>query len=240
MTPPRSMIFTGGGDYEKIGLEFKQYFIELADLKPTDRVLDVGCGLGRMAAPLTRYLSEEGEYWGFDIVRKGISWCENHISSRYGNFHFQHSDVYNKHYNPKGTIKAQDFIFPFEDGYFDFVFLTSVFTHMLPLDVENYLSEISRVLKPEGKCLITFFVLNDESRNLMQSHQSTLNFSHRIQGCLATDMDDPEAAIAYDETFVLSLFKKHALNVSSPIQYGSWCSRDVSLTYQDVIIATKL
>jgi ubiquinone/menaquinone biosynthesis C-methylase UbiE len=240
MVPPRSMIFTGGGDFEKIGLEFKKYFVDLADLQPGDKVLDVGCGLGRMAVPLTSYLSREGEYWGFDIVSKGVEWCINRISNKFTNFHFQHSDVYNKHYNPKGNVNACDFKFPFENSYFDFVFLTSVFTHMLPLEVENYLSEISRVLKPEGSCLITFFLLNEESENLICSHRSTLNFAHKIQECLTTDIKDPEVALAYSEASVLRLLEKYALRISKPIQYGSWCSREVSLTYQDVVVAKKI
>ncbi|MEO1858558.1 MAG: methyltransferase domain-containing protein [Verrucomicrobiales bacterium] len=240
MIPPRSMIFVGDGHFEKIGKEFKGYFIDLAKLQPSDRVLDVGCGIGRMAIPLTSYLSKEGEYWGFDIVEKGIEWCQSRISPKFSNFHFQHSDVYNKHYNPNGKVQAQDFQFPFDDGSFDFVFLTSVFTHMLPSDLENYLSEISRVLKPEGKCLITFFILNEESENLIRSGSSTLDFSYKIQTCKTINENNPEAAIAYSEEFVLRLFKKYRLKIAQPIHYGSWCERDAFLTYQDLIIATKM
>ena len=238
MIPPRSMIFIGDGDFERIGQEFKNYFIKLTNLQPSDRVLDVGCGIGRMAIPLTNYLSKDGEYWGFDIVKKGIEWCQSRISQNFNNFHFQYSDVYNKHYNPNGKVQAQNFQFPFDDKYFDFVFLTSVFTHMLPSDLENYLSEISRVLKPEGKCLITFFILNEESENLVRSGHSTLNFSYNIQGCITANKDDPEAAIAYNEDFVLRLFKKYGLKIDQ-LHYGSWCKRDTFLTYQDIIIATK-
>jgi ubiquinone/menaquinone biosynthesis C-methylase UbiE len=240
MIPPQSMIFVGSGDFEKIGQEFKKYFIELANLQPSDRVLDVGCGIGRMAIPLTSYLSKEGEYWGFDIVKKGIEWCQSRISPQFSNFNFQLSDVYNQEYNPNGKVQAQNFKFPFDDGYFDFVFLTSVFTHMLPSDLENYLSEISQVLKPEGKCLITFFILNEESENLVRSGRSTLNFVYKMQDCMTINKNNPEAAIAYREEFVLRLFKKYGLKIVQPINYGSWCGRDAFLTYQDLIIATKL
>ena len=239
MIPPRRLIFIGDGDFKQIGAEFKKQFIELGNLQPSDHVLDVGCGLGRMAVPLTSYLSKKGEYWGFDIVKKGIAWCQRNISAKYDNFHFLHSDVYNKQYNPKGKIRARDFKFPFEDQFFDFVFLTSVFTHMLPADVENYMGEISRVLKTGGKCMITFFLLNDESTALIHSGISSLDFRYEINGYLTTDRSTPEDAIAYNEKFVKSLFDKRGLTIIQPIHYGSWCNRQNFLGYQDLIVAEK-
>ena len=240
LIPPKSMIkIVGGGDFEKTGQEFKRYFIELANVQPNDRVLDVGCGCGRMAVPLTNYLSQEGEYWGFDIVKRGIDWCQSRISSKFENFHFQHSDVHNRAYNPNGNIRAKDFQFPFKDDYFDFIFLTSVFTHMLPSDLENYLSEISRVLKQSGRCLITFFLLNEESENLIRAGCSTLDFKYKIGGCLTIDDNNPESAIAYNEDFVKGLFGKYKLKIIQPIHYGSWCKRDTFLSYQDILVATK-
>ena len=239
MVPPRSMIFIGYGDFIKIGEGFKSHFIELGNLQPNDRVLDVGCGIGRMAIPLTNYLSKEGGYLGFDIVKTGINWCQNRITPKFNNFHFLHSNVYNKYYNPNGKIQARDYQFPFESEFFDFVFLTSVFTHMLPPDVENYIGEISRVLKTGGKCLITFFILNEESLQLVRSGHSRLDFRYEIDGCLTTDRNMPEDAIAYDEKFVKGWFDKHGLAITQPIYYGSWCNRENFFTYQDLIVAEK-
>lgn len=239
MIPPRSMIFIGRGDFEKIGETFKDYFIELANLQPNNRVLDVGCGIGRMAIPLTRYLSQEGEYWGFDIVRKGINWCQNRISPKFTNFHFLHSDVYNKSYNKNGKIQAKDYVFPFDDNFFDFVFLTSVFTHMLPSDIENYLGEISRVLKTEGKCLITFFILNEESESLIRSGHTSIDFRYKKNNFSTDNEEINESATAYNEEFIKKLYEKYGLTIIEPIHYGYWCKRDNFLTYQDIIVAKK-
>ena len=239
MTPPKSMNFVGSGDFEAIGQEFKNYLIELTHLQPDSCVLDVGCGIGRMAAPLTGYLSQEGEYSGFDIVNKGIEWCQSRISSKFSNFHFLHSDVYNRHYNPKGKLRAHDFQFPYDDEYFDSVFLTSVFTHMLPFDMENYLREVSRVLKTGSKCLITFFIMNEESESLVRSGSGAPDFMHEIEGCLINNENDPEAAVAYYEESVKKMFKKYGLKITQPIHYGSWCGRSNFLSYQDIIVAVK-
>src|SRR5436853_5461052 len=128
MVPPAEMIYTGDGDFLGIGREFLEYFIKLGNLRPSDRVLDVGAGLGRMAIPLTQYLSKRGRYEGFDAVKLGVEWCQERISRTYPNFRFRFADIHNTCYNPEGQIKAQDFKFPYADGSFDFVFLASVFT----------------------------------------------------------------------------------------------------------------
>ena len=240
MTPPRSMSFSvGGRNFKKAGEEFKGYFIELGGLQPDDKVLDVGCGVGRMAIPLTDYLSSDGEYRGFDIVKKGIEWSQDRISTQFNNFNFTHSNVYNKHYNRLGNVQAKDYQFPYDDGFFDFIFLTSVFTHMRPLDIDNYLGETSRVLKTGGRCLITFFVLNDEAKKLVHLDRSSIDFSHKMESFVTTSKNCHERAIAYSEESVEKLFEKHGLTIRQPIHYGSWCDRKISLSYQDIVVAEK-
>ncbi len=240
LTPPRSkMFFSNPNDFKKTGEEFFQYFIELGELKSNERVLDAGCGIGRMAIPLTKYLDEEASYEGFDIVYKGIEWCQTKITPQYPNFHFQLADVFNKHYNPNGKYKAFEYKFPYEDESFDFISLTSVFTHMLPQEIENYFSEIIRVLAKNGRCLITYFLLNPDSKKLIDTNLSSRNFKYDIGGCYTTNKDTPEAAIAYDEKDILNLYEKSELSIIKPIHYGSWCGRQNFLAYQDIIIAIK-
>jgi SAM-dependent methyltransferase len=79
--PPRSLVTAiGGGDIALVGNQFLAYFKDYAYLSPDEHVLDVGCGVGRMAIPLTKYLSKSGSYDGFDIMRRGIDWCHNRIT----------------------------------------------------------------------------------------------------------------------------------------------------------------
>jgi SAM-dependent methyltransferase len=239
MMPPRNMRLIGDGDFRAIGLAFRRLFTDYGGLKPDDRVLDVGCGIGRMAVPLAGYLSANGEYQGFDVVRKGVEWCQENITPRYPKFHFHHADIHNKDYNPHGAIQASGYEFPYDDGYFDFVLLTSVFTHMLPPDLENYLYEISRVLRRGGTCFITFFLLNEESAGLIRRKLSKQNFIHEVGGCFTTTLENPEAAVAFLEPYIRGLFARSGLTICEPIHFGSWCGRARFLSYQDIVIGRK-
>jgi ubiquinone/menaquinone biosynthesis C-methylase UbiE len=240
MIPPRTMSnFVGGSDYKSTGLEFRRLFVEYGGLEPEHKVLDVGCGIGRMAVPLTSYLSPEGEYQGFDIVEGGIQWCQKNITPRFPNFHFAQANVLNKYYNPGGIYQADSYRFPFEDERFDFIFLTSVFTHMFPRDLENYLKEISRVLRKGQSCFITFFLMNEESKSLVQKGLSSQNFVHPLDGCITTSLENPEGALAFSEEAIRELFTRYGLTIREPVRYGSWCGRSEFLSYQDIVIATK-
>ena len=73
--PPRRLNFVGITDFVDTGDEFLGHFVALGGLQPDGRVLDVGCGIGRMARPLAGYLGRDGSYDGFDINAQGIAWC---------------------------------------------------------------------------------------------------------------------------------------------------------------------
>src|SRR5689334_5794395 len=239
LVPPKLLEFVGGGDFAAIGNEYLDYFRTLGHLSPDDRVLDVGCGIGRMAIPLTRFLSAKGSYEGFDIVPHGIEWCRRRITPRFANFNFRCVSVRNDDYNPRGESAASSFRFPYQDRSFDFVFLTSVFTHMIPADAEHYVAEIARVLRPGGRVFGTWFLLNDESRRLIAEGRSSLAFSHAIDGGMTVDADILGQAVAIEESRVRSWHARGSLAIEQPIHYGRWCGRTQFLTYQDVCVARK-
>ena len=102
---------------------------------------------------------------------------------------------------------------------------------MLPADVEHYLLEIARVLKPDGRCLATFFLLNAESLALMEKGNSAFDFKHDLQTYRVVNPDQHEDAIAYPEDYVLALYERSGFVPS--IDYGIWVGRNPSPTNQD-------
>jgi SAM-dependent methyltransferase len=239
LVAPKRLRFIGDGDYVQIGREFLGYFVDLCGLKPDERVLDIGCGIGRMAAPLAGYLSKQGSYHGVDIVAEGIEWCRKNITPRHPNFTFDRSDVYNKYYNPEGRFQPEEYRFPFADGSFDFVFLTSVFTHMLDAGMRNYLNEIGRILAPGGRCLITYFVMNDESMQLMRKPASAFNFATEHEGSRIARPDLPEYAVGHDESKLRTCYANAHLTIIDPIRWGKWPGRSDGMSFQDIIIARR-
>jgi SAM-dependent methyltransferase len=244
LTPPRHLINVGSNkftrsDFNTIGQELFRYLIVIGGLKPSDKVLDVGCGVGRMAAPLTRYLSSEATYDGFDIVEESIKHCALTYSPRFANFHFHHADVSNSTYNPGGKYLSHQYKFPFPDKTFSFVLLNSVFTHMMSKGVRNYLNEIQRVLVPGGRCFITYFILNQESEELVRSNRSHLKFVFPIDQGKSIEVDRPEEAVAFNEPFIRDLYRKSGLCIVEPIRYGSWCGRTTDIGYQDIIVGVR-
>ena len=244
LVPPVEMIFDGATSQEEFkahGEGFTRYFlIEHAQLKADDRVLDVGCGIGQKARVLTKYMSDKGSYEGTDIVAMGINWCRENYH-KYPNFRFQLADIYSAHYNPEGKYKASEYKFPYQNEEFNFVFLSSVFTHMLPQDIKNYFTEIARVLKPGGRCVITFFLLNLESIKRINSGLNTIKvpFTYKSEACRIAKSESPETTVAHDEGFVRSLYEQNGLSITE-ITYGSWCGKKEFIgNLQDVIIAIR-
>jgi SAM-dependent methyltransferase len=199
-------------------------------------VLDVGCGCGRVALPLTEYLSPQGGFDGFDIMPSVIGWCQRAITPRFPNFRFVLADLHSDRYHPDGTSSSSRYVFPYPDGVFDYVFLGSVFTHMLPADVDNYLGEIARVMKPGGQCVISYYLLNSEREEAIAAGGSMWRFTHHGPGYRAEYAHLPEAVTGYDEASILGLYQAKQLEITE-IRRGLWPTRPIQ--DQDIIVARK-
>ncbi|HEV2532393.1 class I SAM-dependent methyltransferase [Phenylobacterium sp.] len=238
LTPPRRLwhlIGSGRMDFHGSGDLLREWLIEQG-MTPDDRVLDVGCGLGRLAVALSGYLSPRGGYDGFDIMPPVIAWCRRAFAA-YPNFRFQLVDVKSRRYRKGGAAQASAFVFPYADSAFDLVFLGSVFTHLMPDDMANYLGEVARVMKPGARCAISYYLMSPTRRAEVERGGGVLSFRHRGDGYWAEDASLPEAAIAYDDAEIAALFEALGLEIVARYD-GQWST--APLHSQDVLIGRKL
>ena len=243
---PRSLVDKAAGKSSVHWLEIGDRWVETMEtwggLRPGHRVLDVGCGVGRMAIALASALDEHGSYEGFDVQKRAIKWCKQEIEPRWPRSRFQVVNVRSSTYRRLGREDASSFRFPFEDEEFDFVFMTSVFTHMLRDEIENYLRETRRVLAPDGRCLITYYVLNDEVRSAIADGRARYSFAHEVApGCYVARRHSLRSAVAYDEAVLRQLYADAGLALVEPVRYGSWSGAYPDARHgQDTIVAASL
>lgn len=240
MTPPAmASLLIGGGNFHNIGKAFKHHLIAKAGLNKNSTVLEIGCGYGRVAAALTDLIVVPGRYDGVEIVEKAVEWCTKEITTPYPNFKFHHADVSNPYAKCENGRAASTYRLPFKDNTYDVVYLTSVFSHMRPGDIRAYLNEISRAMKPHGKCFITYYIINTFVESQIASNKASQDFRYDFGDFLSTHKRTPEHAIAVSESLVRSFYKETGLVIDEPILYGSWAIGEKRFSYQDVIVATK-
>jgi SAM-dependent methyltransferase len=235
--PPSEDNFVGDGDYLAIGTEFLGHFIELGGLQDRDRVLDIGCGIGRMAVPLTQYLHPEAaRYVGIDPASAGIQWCTRNISSVYPNFRFMHLDIANALYNPDGYIRGAEIALPFANGSFDFAIMTSVVTHLPEEEIAPYFREISRLLDLGGRLFLSAFVIAPEKGAGLTPR---VVFSRAGEGAAwYGNPRAPLAAVAYDDGFLDNALQSAGFEVALK-QFGHWRGSTGEQHYQDFFVAVK-
>lgn len=125
-----------GGAFEGMGkLEYE--LLKYVGLKPTDAVVDVGCGSGRLAQFLAK--SHQGTYLGVDVIAELVEYAEK-LCNR-PDWRFQVNDGYS---------------IPAADNSADFVCFFSVFTHLLHEETFAYLQDAKRILKPQGTLVFSF------------------------------------------------------------------------------------
>ncbi len=229
----------GGPDFFKGGEKFAKTFEMWGGLKPSDSVLDIGCGPGRMAIGIGERFGWSNRLTGFDIIALDVDVCQSIITVAHPNFQFAHVNAWNGHYNPEGTIQPNEVKFPTEDGTIDFAFATSVFTHMYRREVLHYLQESYRVLKPGGRLLSSWFSISDTTS---ASPNARWKFLHRLPDGSFTDRPErPEDVIGYRHEEILALMREAGFEQVEFYQ-GDW-SKTVDRSKirhgQDVFVAHK-
>ncbi len=111
-------------------------------VKGGDKVLDYGCGNGRL---LDLLYEKNISYTGIDISQKLINIARNKYKSENINFY---------------KIDASQSSLPFESNYFNTIYSVAVLHHMPSEELRREITkELHRVLKPGGQIIITVWNL---------------------------------------------------------------------------------
>lgn len=126
-----------------------------AGLTRESRLLDWGCGAGRLAVGIRQSLGHVRDYHGVDVQPSLLDWARDHLTDDHTRFSLV--DQRNERYNPEGRV---DFEIPADPGSVDVLYAYSVFSHMLEPDVRGYARTIASILAPQGRAVMTAFVEN--------------------------------------------------------------------------------
>jgi SAM-dependent methyltransferase len=211
-----------------------------------DSVFEIGCGQGRVAFAL-RYLLKDGWYCGFDISASAIKRLTDGFHRRHPNFRFLYEDVHNTHYNPQGRIRPVDLRFPAETGSMDLVYAASIFTHMLPENTAHYFREAARILRPGGRCVFSFFLLDfyhpGQARPFVFARPD-FNFDHPYGGFgrdfAIADVENPERMTAFSTDLVRRMAADAGLSLVTDPVPGLWSgTHDAPVGAQDVVVLQR-
>jgi ubiquinone/menaquinone biosynthesis C-methylase UbiE len=135
-TQTRAMELAIGGEFEAFGILEREILIRYG-LQPSQYVIDVGCGSGRLANGLSPYLT--GPYLGIDVVPDLVEYARNLVARSDWRFEV-----------------GSGLEIPERAGRADMVCFFSVFTHLLHEQSYTYLKDARRVLKPGGLIVFSF------------------------------------------------------------------------------------
>ncbi len=235
LVPPRGLGVAPHSEHVALGEELTGYLVAHAGLTASSRVLDVGCGAGRIARPLRGILGSGGSYDGLDRDPAAVGWCRRRYR-RDPRFRFVVADVADE--RSDGGHRGADYRFPYADGRFDVVVMADVLTHLLPEECERHVAEAARILAPGGTLLATLFALNDTSRALMAAGTAGLVFADAQEPVALLDEELPDEAVAYADEWIFERLREHGLTLTG-LHPGSWCGREEFMSFQDVLVAVR-
>ncbi len=129
---------------------------DYAGLTKDSRLLDWGCGAGRLAVGVKVHLDGIADYHGVDVQPELIEWASANLGAP--NYRFTCVDVSNERYNPDGSPERT---LAASSGTVDVFYAYSVFSHMNDDDTPAYLRLIADALVPTGRAFVTCFVEED-------------------------------------------------------------------------------
>jgi SAM-dependent methyltransferase len=187
-------------------------------VKPSSRLLEIGCGMGWLAYDLARVLDAGGSYVGFDVSPEAIGWLNENLAPHLANFRFDLVDAQNPRYRPDAARRADEVAFPYADRQFDLVCAFGVFMHVEREGIECYLREISRVLEPGCPALLSFMAVLPSD---VQPRNGRRVYVSIGPGVYTNRPDRVGWSLAYDDALIRAMIAEAGLTLVA-CDTGAW------------------
>ena len=224
--PPEPEIQTSGSDQNGARGQRQLELLERFGLDSSDRILEIGCGIGRLAYALTSFLGSSGSYAGVDIQSEPIDWLNEHYAPQLPNFRF---DVVRR-LTPRPPAKRGlrpgkapapgPGRLPFDDDSFDVVCAFAVFTRMSLEEIRLQLRESVRVVRAGGYGVFTINAVTAEDERPVNVNGRA--FFPLEEGVYTAFPDNPRKhVLALDEALIETILRQEGWTQVQRIE-GAW------------------
>jgi SAM-dependent methyltransferase len=240
--------WVGGADPEAVGEACRGILDRYLAINANSRVLDFGCGVGRVLLSVLKQKPDISQVTGFDIMPQVIRFCDAHIASAFPRTKFELIQGSNEHYNQfiaaggVSTPKSHATLRSEYASAFTEIYAFSVFTHVEMADFRSLLVLLSNLLIPGGTLLFTAFMLTPYSRHAIAQGTTMFPLSGAVtesQGdVLIGNPADRLGFIAFEMKLVQQMVFDAGLIITQ-IEHGSWADAQFSASLQDVIVCRR-
>jgi SAM-dependent methyltransferase len=244
--------WVGDGDPELIGDICTSFLLRHIPINGGERVLDFGCGIGRVALALLRQRPNIA-LTGIDIVPRLTEFCGETFTAHFPHVNFELLADRNEHYerfkhdaplrsnvtSPRSHI---DLIANY-GGRFDVAYAFSVLTHTDVGDFVDVLRLVKALLKPTGSFLFTAFALTPYSRQQIANKATKFPLIECGQyeqdgDVYIGNMADRLVFVGYDIRRIETMIWEAGL-VSRVVEYGDWRGDKISQCFQDIFVCHR-
>lgn len=208
--------------YESFQLDYQKYFsdsedtarwlagilrkhIELSGVK----ILDWGCGPGRVVRHLSRFTGPQTDFFGTDYNATSIAWCTENLPGIRFN---------------QNSLAAR---LPYENNFFDVIYGISVFTHLSEKMHFAWFNELFRVLKPGG--ILLFTTQGENFREKLTANELTAFDEGRLVVRGKTKEGHRTYSAFHPKKFMEELFAQTEIrkHIERKPENGGWLPQDV-------------
>lgn len=167
------------------------YQTELRDygfpLKDAQNILELGVGFGRL---MVQYFPFAANLYGCDVTPEAVEWTRATLGHRI-----------------KLELTNVEPPLPYPDGFFDFVYANSVFTHIPCPLIDRWAAELRRIIRPGGYLIFSVLDANHYFRDLTYR-----DFHQRFEspGCYDWGREQGVLMITYlSRAYVFETWRKY-------------------------------